>query len=41
MTDEAILAIAVLMFVVTPALIMGAGAIVICIDHYRSIITRD
>ena len=32
MTDEAILAIAVLLFVVSPALIMGAGAIVIFID---------
>jgi len=35
MTDEAILAIAVLMFVVTPALIMGAGAIVLYVDHIK------
>jgi hypothetical protein len=35
MTDKAILSIAVLMFVVTPALIMGAGAIVLLIDHIK------
>jgi hypothetical protein len=35
MTDEAILSIAVLLFVVTPALIMGAGAIVLYIDHIK------
>jgi hypothetical protein len=35
MTEEAILAIAVFMFVVTPALIMGAGAIVLYIDYIR------
>jgi len=35
MTDEAILAIAVLLFVVSPALIMGAGAIVILIDKLK------
>ena len=37
MTDETILAIAVLMFVVTPALIMGAGAIVLLIDHIKQV----
>lgn len=35
MTDEAILAIAVLLFVVSPALIIGAGAIVLLIDHIK------
>jgi hypothetical protein len=35
MTDEAILAIAVLLFVVSPALIMGAGAIVAYVDYIK------
>jgi hypothetical protein len=35
MTDEAILAIAMLMFFVAPALLMGAAAIVAYIDYIR------
>jgi len=35
MTDEAILAIAMLMFFVAPALLMGAAAIVAYIDYLR------
>jgi len=36
MTDEAILAIAVLLFVVSPALIMGAGAIIVFTDKLKN-----
>jgi hypothetical protein len=37
MTDEAILAIAVLLFFVAPALLMGASAVVAYVDYIKKV----